>query len=193
MACTMAAPTSALAVEVDEAEELVDFVREMDAAARDLLQVDASLGAELEQRAGGAGDRGRPGGARAVPAGAPDPRWRGGGPSSARGGRSRRHRACTRTRVSSARSGRCWPTARGRHRVGIGVEAHARVLGDDERDDEVGIERVRGQGRAGAGARSAGVAAGARAWWRGGAGWRPRSCQRAACARRSSSEANERP
>lgn len=37
------------AVAVDEAEQLVDLVREMDLAARDLVQVHAGLGAQVEE------------------------------------------------------------------------------------------------------------------------------------------------
>ena len=79
-----------------------------------------------------------------------------------------------------------------RDRVGIGVKLDAGLLRDDERDDEVGFEGVRGQ-RAEAWALDQQALRGALpcgAWRRSLA---VPSRQAEACARTSSSEANDRP
>src|SRR5438477_3185794 len=141
----MAPATSALTVHVDEPEEPLVLAIETDAAAGDLLEVDAGLRAELEEASAAAGTAGGlapvdellyVGVVLDVAVFVPAAGMSGDFDTVA-------HHADAVV-VGAHLDGLA--DELGRDRVGVGVKADARLLGHDHRDHDVRVEGMRRQG-----------------------------------------------
>lgn len=133
-----------LAVGGDEAQELVDLVRKMDATTGDLMQIGTGLGTKVDEAVAALG----PAGAFAAREHHLDVRRVLDIAAAVPAARVRRHLDAVAddadARVVGAKVDGLADVVV-RDRVGIRVEADARLFGDNERDDEVGVEGMLGQ------------------------------------------------